>query len=200
MALLSSQQHLGIALPTLSSLNLTTDAPAHFPSFPPSYHCCSRSQLGHSSSSSGLIRVLDARFRARNPMRGSQRARAVVSDAAATQSEADDEAAEALTMYIKMEGTFADTSGSRISKTLEGMEGVSNVKVSLEEGMATVEVTKKTNIQATGVASELVDAVQKTGFKMQSLYLGFDDEETNEDDALYFGSSSAMDEAEIAAI
>ncbi|XVF58136.1 hypothetical protein PTKIN_Ptkin07bG0038700 [Pterospermum kingtungense] len=56
-------------------------------------------------------------------------------------------------------------------------DGISNVKVQVLEGIGTVELTKQTTVQATGVASNLVEIIQGAGFKLQTLNLSFDDEE-----------------------
>lgn len=40
-----------------------------------------------------------------------------------------------------------------------------------------VQLEKQTTIQATGVASSLVETIQGLGFKLQTLNLSFDDEE-----------------------
>ncbi|EOY02299.1 Heavy metal transport/detoxification superfamily protein, putative [Theobroma cacao] len=56
-------------------------------------------------------------------------------------------------------------------------EGISNLKVQVLEGIGTVELTKQTTVQATGVASSLVEIIQGAGFKLQTLNLSFDDEE-----------------------
>lgn len=40
------------------------------------------------------------------------------------------------------------------------------------------QLEKQTTIQATGVASSLVETIQGLGFKLQTLNLSFDDEDT----------------------
>lgn len=40
-----------------------------------------------------------------------------------------------------------------------------------------VQLTKQTTVQATGVASSLVEIIQGSGFKLQTLNLSFEDEE-----------------------
>lgn len=40
-----------------------------------------------------------------------------------------------------------------------------------------VQLTKQTTVQATGVASNLVEIIQGAGFKLQALNLSFEDEE-----------------------
>lgn len=40
-----------------------------------------------------------------------------------------------------------------------------------------VQLEKQTTIQATGVASSLVETIQGLGFKLQTLNLSFDDED-----------------------
>ena len=42
---------------------------------------------------------------------------------------------------------------------------------------AFIQLTKQTTVQATGVASSLVELVQSSGFKLQTLNLSFQDEE-----------------------
>ena len=39
------------------------------------------------------------------------------------------------------------------------------------------QLEKQTTVQATGVASSLVETIQGSGFKLQTLNLSFDDEE-----------------------
>lgn len=39
------------------------------------------------------------------------------------------------------------------------------------------QLTKQTTVQATGVASSLVETIQSSGFKLQTLNLSFDEEE-----------------------
>ncbi|XP_073002898.1 uncharacterized protein [Typha latifolia] len=59
----------------------------------------------------------------------------------------------------------------------KGTEGVSDLMVQVTEGIASVELTKQTTVQATGVASNLVEIIQGSGFKLQNLNLSFEDEE-----------------------
>ncbi|XP_024457973.1 uncharacterized protein LOC7487846 isoform X2 [Populus trichocarpa] len=59
----------------------------------------------------------------------------------------------------------------------QGTEGVTDLKVRVLEGIASVELTKQTTVQATGVASSLVELVQSSGFKLQTLNLSFQDVE-----------------------
>lgn len=40
-----------------------------------------------------------------------------------------------------------------------------------------MQLTKETTVQATGVASNLVEIIQGSGFKLQALNLSFDDED-----------------------
>ncbi|GKV08586.1 hypothetical protein SLE2022_192960 [Rubroshorea leprosula] len=82
-----------------------------------------------------------------------------------------------LTMYFQADGTLAESEIPRVTKALEESEGVSNLKVQVIEGIGTVELTKQTTVQATGVASSLVEIIQGAGFKLQTLNLSFDDEE-----------------------
>ncbi|KAL0918332.1 hypothetical protein M5K25_010336 [Dendrobium thyrsiflorum] len=82
-----------------------------------------------------------------------------------------------LTMFFKAEGTMDDTAISKLSNALEGKEGVGDLKVQNLEGIASVELTQQTTVQATGVASNLVEIIQSAGFKLQTLSLSFEDEE-----------------------
>lgn len=49
---------------------------------------------------------------------------------------------------------------------------------------------KQTNIQATGVASGLVEIIEQAGFKMQALSLGFDDDDAEDDDYIDYDAST----------
>ncbi|KAL1824587.1 hypothetical protein DCAR_0312664 [Daucus carota subsp. sativus] len=84
---------------------------------------------------------------------------------------------DVLTMFFQAEGTMPETAISSVSQALEETEGISNLKVQVLEGIATVELTKQTTVQATGVASSLVEIIQGSGFKLQTLNLSFEDEE-----------------------
>ncbi|THU68944.1 hypothetical protein C4D60_Mb08t09170 [Musa balbisiana] len=103
--------------------------------------------------------------------------------AAATTAEEDATVAVAvspsdmLTMFFQAEGTMDESAISGVSKALEGQEGISDLNVRVAEGIATVELTKQTTVQATGVASNLVEVIQGAGFKLQALNLSFEDEE-----------------------
>ncbi|CAL9113104.1 unnamed protein product [Musa acuminata var. zebrina] len=103
--------------------------------------------------------------------------------AAATTAEEDATVAVAvspsdmLTMFFQAEGTMDESAISGVSKALEGQEGISDLNVRVAEGIATVELTKQTTVQATGVASNLLEAIQGAGFKLQALNLSFEDEE-----------------------
>ncbi|KAL3378812.1 hypothetical protein AABB24_004638 [Solanum stoloniferum] len=59
----------------------------------------------------------------------------------------------------------------------QDIEGITGLKIQVVEGIASVELTKQTTIQATGVASSLVETIQGSGFKLQTLNLSFQDEE-----------------------
>uniref|UniRef100_J3M628 HMA domain-containing protein n=2 Tax=Oryza brachyantha TaxID=4533 RepID=J3M628_ORYBR len=63
----------------------------------------------------------------------------------------------------------------KITQALEGVEGVGDLEVLIEEGIGSVVLRKETTVQATGVASNLVEAIQGAGFKLQTLSLSFDD-------------------------
>ncbi|WOL06375.1 hypothetical protein Cni_G15109 [Canna indica] len=82
-----------------------------------------------------------------------------------------------LTMFFQAEGTMDESAIPAMIKALEGLEGVSDLNVRVAEGIATVELTKETTVQATGTASNLVEIIQGAGFKLQSLNLSFEDEE-----------------------
>ncbi|KAJ0966573.1 hypothetical protein J5N97_023490 [Dioscorea zingiberensis] len=82
-----------------------------------------------------------------------------------------------LTMFFKAEGTMDESVIPTISSSLEAVEGVGDLKVQIVEGIASVELTKQTTVQATGVASNLVEIIQGSGFKLQQLNLSFEDEE-----------------------
>ncbi|XP_073002890.1 uncharacterized protein [Typha latifolia] len=82
-----------------------------------------------------------------------------------------------LTMFFKAEGTMDESAIHAVAKALEGTEGVSDLMVQVTEGIASVELTKQTTVQATGVASNLVEIIQGSGFKLQNLNLSFEDEE-----------------------
>lgn len=82
-----------------------------------------------------------------------------------------------LTMFFQAEGTMNETAIPTVTKALEETEGVADLKVQVLEGIASVELTKQTTVQATGVASNLVEVIQSKGFKLQTLNLSFQDEE-----------------------
>ncbi|KAL3624209.1 hypothetical protein CASFOL_033025 [Castilleja foliolosa] len=84
---------------------------------------------------------------------------------------------DVLKMFFQAEGTMTDSAVPAVTKALEGVEGVSDLKVHVLEGIGTVELTKQTTVQATGVASNLVETIQGSGFKLQTLNLSFQDEE-----------------------
>ncbi|KAM2014584.1 hypothetical protein ACFX16_045219 [Malus domestica] len=73
--------------------------------------------------------------------------------------------------------TLSDAAIPSVSKAFEETQGITNLKVEVIEGIATVELTKQTTVQATGVASSLVETIQSSGFKLQTLNLSFDEEE-----------------------
>ncbi|CAA7390630.1 unnamed protein product [Spirodela intermedia] len=84
---------------------------------------------------------------------------------------------DVLTMFFKAEGTMDEAAIANVTKGLEGLEGISDLKVRVLEGIASVELAKQTTVQATGVASNLLEIVQGSGFKLQTLHLSFEDEE-----------------------
>ncbi|KAF7129255.1 hypothetical protein RHSIM_Rhsim10G0026900 [Rhododendron simsii] len=84
---------------------------------------------------------------------------------------------DVLTMFFQAEGTMSESAIPSVTRALEATEGIADLKVKVDEGMATVELTKQTTVQATGVASNLVEIIQGSGFKLQTLNLSFEDEE-----------------------
>ncbi|MED6109120.1 hypothetical protein PIB30_030668 [Stylosanthes scabra] len=83
---------------------------------------------------------------------------------------------DTLTMFFQAEGTMSESAIPTVSKALEDIEGVAGLKVQVLEGLATVELKKQTTVQATGVASSLLETIQGSGFKLQTLNLSFDEE------------------------
>ncbi|XP_057983107.1 uncharacterized protein LOC131168001 isoform X2 [Malania oleifera] len=81
-----------------------------------------------------------------------------------------------LTMFFQADGTMDESAIPTVTKALE-TEGITNLNVQLLDGIASVELTKQTTIQATGVASGLVEIIQGSGFKLQTLNLSFQYEE-----------------------
>ncbi|OVA11273.1 Heavy metal-associated domain [Macleaya cordata] len=86
-----------------------------------------------------------------------------------------------LTMFFQAEGTMNESDVPKVINALEQIEGVSDLQVRIVESIASVELTKQTTVQATGVASNLVEIIQGSGFKLQTLNLSFKDEEDNID-------------------
>ncbi|XP_061369741.1 uncharacterized protein LOC133312539 [Gastrolobium bilobum] len=84
---------------------------------------------------------------------------------------------DTLTMFFQAEGALNETAIPALTKALEETEGVTDLKVQLVEGLATLELKKQTTVQATGVASSLVETIQGSGFRLQTLNLSFEDEE-----------------------
>ncbi|XP_038994334.1 uncharacterized protein LOC120118351 [Hibiscus syriacus] len=80
-------------------------------------------------------------------------------------------------MHFQADGMLNEAEIPKVTTALEGADGISNLKVQVLEGIDTVELMKQTTVQATGVASNLVELIQGTGFKLQTLNLSFDDEE-----------------------
>ncbi|TVU18848.1 hypothetical protein EJB05_34963, partial [Eragrostis curvula] len=93
----------------------------------------------------------------------------------AASAEAPAYTSDSLILYFKAEGTMEERAIPKITESLEAMEGVKDLEVLIEEGIASVVLTKETTVQATGVASNLVEAIQGAGFKLQTLSLSFDD-------------------------
>ncbi|XP_062106788.1 uncharacterized protein LOC133818100 [Humulus lupulus] len=86
-------------------------------------------------------------------------------------------ASDTLTMFFQADGTMSEAGIPRVVDALEQIQGVSNLKVNVIEGIASVGLEKQTTVQATGVASSLVETIQGSGFKLQTLNLSFNDEE-----------------------
>ena len=84
---------------------------------------------------------------------------------------------DVLNMFFQAEGTMNEMAIPTVTKALQGTEGITNLKVQIVEGIASVELTKQTTVQATGVASNLVEIIQGSGFKLQTLNLSFEDED-----------------------
>ncbi|XP_059294081.1 uncharacterized protein LOC132047174 [Lycium ferocissimum] len=85
---------------------------------------------------------------------------------------------DVLTMFFQAEGTMNEAAVPNVTNALEEVEGITGLKVQVVEGIASVELTKQTTIQATGVASSLVETIQGSGFKLQTLNLSFQDEDS----------------------
>ncbi|KAI3808703.1 hypothetical protein L1987_24661 [Smallanthus sonchifolius] len=83
---------------------------------------------------------------------------------------------DVLTMFFQAEGTMSEAAIPSVTSALEETEGISNLRVQVLEGIASVELKKKTTVQATGVASNLVEIIQNSGFKLQALNLSFDED------------------------
>ncbi|GJM88290.1 hypothetical protein PR202_ga04335 [Eleusine coracana subsp. coracana] len=101
--------------------------------------------------------------------------RLAVVRAASAEAAAPAYTSDSLILYFKAEGTMEERAIPKITESLESMEGVKDLEVLIEEGVASVVLTKETTVQATGVASNLVEAIQGAGFKLQTLSLSFDD-------------------------
>ncbi|KAG4914490.1 hypothetical protein JHK87_052047 [Glycine soja] len=84
---------------------------------------------------------------------------------------------DTLTMFFQAEGTVSETAIPALTKALEETDGVTDLKFQLAEGLAILELKKQTTVQATGVASGLLETIQGSGFKLQTLNLSFEDEE-----------------------
>lgn len=84
---------------------------------------------------------------------------------------------DVLTMFFQAEGTLTESAIPAVTEALEQTEGITGLKVQVVEGIASVELTKQTTIQSTGVASSLIETIQGAGFKLQTLNLSFEDKE-----------------------
>ncbi|XP_062181115.1 uncharacterized protein LOC133885419 isoform X2 [Phragmites australis] len=100
--------------------------------------------------------------------------RLAVARAASSEAAAPAYTSDSLILYFKAEGSMEERAISKINESLE-LEGVRDLEVLIEEGIGSVVLTKETTVQATGVASNLVEAIQGAGFKLQTLSLSFDD-------------------------
>lgn len=69
--------------------------------------------------------------------------------------------------------------------------GTEFVHVSSVFRMWLSQLVKQTDIQATGVASSLVELIENAGFKMQALSLGFDGDEAEDDDNIDYADEEA---------
>ncbi|CAN6811152.1 unnamed protein product [Brassica oleracea] len=90
-----------------------------------------------------------------------------------------------LTMFFQADGTLNEAAIPNVTKALQDIDGVSNLKVQVSEGVAVVELSKQTTVQATGVASSLVETIQGAGFKLQTLNLSFEDEDEHKRPLLF---------------
>ncbi|CAM6092431.1 unnamed protein product [Calypogeia fissa] len=105
-----------------------------------------------------------------------------------------------IAIFFEAEGSLPEASVGKLTSTLEAIEGVSGVDITASsDGTATVRLTKQMNVQATGVASGLVDVLLKGGFKLQALNLGFDEEDADDDDFYEYDVATSTDESEEAA-
>ncbi|KAI7741377.1 hypothetical protein M8C21_000837, partial [Ambrosia artemisiifolia] len=74
------------------------------------------------------------------------------------------------------EGNMSEAAIPSVTSALEETDDISDLRVQVLEGIGSVELKKKTTVQATGVASNLVEILQNSGFKLQTLSLSFDDD------------------------
>lgn len=118
----------------------------------------------------------------------------VSEEAQVAEDELDFVGDDTLVMYFKAEGTFPEANLSKVQKALEAEENVANVKITISEGCAVVECTKVTTVQATNVSTGLVQVLQSQGFKMQTLILGFDDEDEPEQGFFNFSTVEFADD------
>ncbi|CAM6086832.1 unnamed protein product [Calypogeia fissa] len=107
---------------------------------------------------------------------------------------------DSIAIFFEAEGSLPEASVGKLTTTLEAIEGVSGVDITASsDGTATVRLTKQMNVQATGVASGLVDVLLKGGFKLQALNLGFDEEDADDDDFYEYDVATSTEESEEAA-
>lgn len=81
-------------------------------------------------------------------------------------------------IHFKAEGTMSELAAPAVRQALEATEGIFYLQVQISEGICRVELTKQTMIGATRAASDLVEIIQGAGFKLQTLNLIFEDEES----------------------
>ncbi|XP_006655205.3 uncharacterized protein LOC102701174 [Oryza brachyantha] len=128
------------------------------------------------SSPASTHRLLPSRAAAgRAAARSRGRLGVVRAEVAAAAAAAPAYTSDSLILYFKAEGTMEERAIPKITQALEGVEGVGDLEVLIEEGIGSVVLRKETTVQATGVASNLVEAIQGAGFKLQTLSLSFDD-------------------------
>lgn len=170
------------ALHSISRLSFPNPSPIPRPSFPLPSSTLSPASFTHSA------------LQALTRPRGLKQPRAVQDDASIPDQGLEGEApspspsdspavtvpvspSDVLTMFFQAEGTLTESAIPAVTEALEQTEGITGLKVQVVEGIASVELTKQTTIQSTGVASSLIETIQGAGFKLQTLNLSFEDKE-----------------------